>query len=218
MKTIKRKFKENAYSEVTIQLFNEVLYRKLEDRKKTKLEREACIEELKEFDVKEDYYKRTGDYEKVILLSKDKQDKLKRIEEIDNLLNHDDLKVSDDEHKQFNAAYDEEVSTITSDYKQQKKVVDEAINNLTEAYKQLAVLKVETGRRLSRKEYVDSNIKGDSDRDSITTIFRGVLPPSAVYQKDDTTEEAIARKVYKQLDNANGQAFKEVKTNRGEVK
>lgn len=95
-----------------------------------------------------------------------------------------------------------------------KKVVDEAIKNLTEAYKQLAVLKVEAGRRLSRKEYVDSNINGDS----ITTIFRGVLPPSAVYQKDDTTEEAIARKVYQQLDNANGQAFKEVKTNRGEVK
>ncbi len=214
MKTIKRKFKENAYSEVTIQLFNEVLYRKLEDRKKTKLEREACIKELKELDVKEDYYKRNGDYEEVIQLSKDKQDKLKRIEEIDNLLNHDDLKVSDDEHKQFNAAYDEEVNTITSDYKQQKKVVDEAINNLTEAYKQLAVLKVEAGRRLSRKEYVDSNINGDK----ITTIFRGVLPPSAVYQKDDTTEEAIARKVYKQLDNANGQAFKEVKTNRGELK
>lgn len=214
MKTIKRKFKENAYSEVTIQLFNEVLYRKLEDRKKTKLEREACIKELKELDVKEDYYKRTGDYEEVIQLSKDKQDKLKRIEEIDNLLNHDDLKVSDDEHKQFNAAYDEEVSTITSDYKQQKKVVDEAISNLTEAYKQLAVLKVEVGRRLSCKEYVDSNINGDS----INTIFRGMLPPSAVYQKDDTTEEAIARKVYQQLDNANGQAFKEVKTNRGEVK
>lgn len=213
MKTIKRKFKENAYSEVTIQLFNEVLYRKLEDRKKTQLEREACIRELKELDVKEDYYKRTGDYEKVIQLSKDKQDKLKRIEEIDNLLNRDDLKVSDDEHKQFNAAYDEEVNTITSDYKQQKKVVDEAINNLTEAYKQLAVLKVEAGRRLSRKEYVDSNINGDS----VTTIFRGVLPPSAVYQKDDTTEEAIARKVYQRLDNANGQAFKEVKTNRGEL-
>ncbi len=214
MKTIKRKFKENAYSEVTIQLFNEVLYRKLEDRKKTQLEREACIRELKELDVKEDYYKRTGDYEKVIQLSKDKQDKLKRIEEIDNLLNHDDLKVSDDEHKQFNVAYDDEVNTITSDYKQQKKVVDEAIKNLTEAYKQLAVLKVEAGRRLSRKEYVDSNINGDN----VTTIFRGVLPPSAVYQKDDTTEEAIARKVYQQLDNANGQAFKEVKTNRGEVK
>ncbi|MEK4816298.1 hypothetical protein MKY53_05520 [Macrococcus sp. FSL R5-0951] len=214
MKTIKRKFKENAYSEVTIQLFNEVLYRKLEDRKKTKLEREACIKELKELDVKEDYCKRTGDYEKVIQLSKEKQDKLKRIEEIDNLLNHDDLKVSDDEHKQFNAAYNEEANTINSDYKQQKKVVDEAIKNLTEAYKQLAVLKVEAGRRLSRKEYVDSNINGDS----ITTIFRGVLPPSAVYQKDDTTEEAIARKVYQQLDNANGQAFKEVKTNRGEVK
>lgn len=214
MKTIKRKFKENAYSEVTIQLFNEVLYRKLEDRKKTKLEREACIRELKELDVKEDYYKRTGDYDKVIQLSKEKQDKLKRIEEIDNLLNHDDLKVSDDEHKQFNAAYNEEVNTINSDYKQQKKVVDEAIKNLTEAYKQLAVLKVEAGRRLSRKEYVDSNINGDN----VTTIFRGVLPPSAVYQKDDTTEEAIARKVYQQLDNANGQAFKEVKTNRGEVK
>lgn len=214
MKTIKRKFKENAYSEVTIQLFNEVLYRKLEDRKKAKLEREACIKELKELDVKEDYYKRTGDYEKVIQLSKDKQDKLKRIEEIDNLLNHDDLKVSDDEHKQFNAAYNEEVNTITSDYKQQKKVVDEAINNLAEAYKQLAVLKVEAGRRLSRKEYVDSNINGDS----IGTIFRGVLPPSAVYQKDDTTEESIARKVYQQLDSANGQAYKEVKTNRGEVK
>lgn len=214
MKTIKRKFKENAYSEVTIQLFNEVLYRKLEDRKKTQLEREACIKELKELDVKEDYYKRTGDYEEVIQLSKDKQDKLKRIEEIDNLLNHDDLKVSDDEHKQFNAAYNEEVNTITSDYKKQKKVVDEAISNLTEAYKQLAVLKVEAGRRLSCKEYVDSNINGDS----VTTIFRGVLPPSAVYQKDDTTEEAIARKVYQQLDNANGQAFKEVKTNRGELK
>lgn len=213
MKTIKRKFKENAYSEVTIQLFNEVLYHKLEDRKKTKLEREACIKELKELDVKEDYCKRTGDYEKVIQLSKDKQDKLKRIEEIDNLLNHDDLKVSDDEHKQFNAAYNEEVNTINSDYKQQKKVVDEAINNLTEAYKQLAVLKVEAGRRLSCKEYVDSNINSDS----INTIFRGMLPPSAVYQKDDTTEEAIARKVYQQLDNANGQAFKEVKTNRGEL-
>ena len=214
MKTIKRKFKENAYSEVTIQLFNEVLYRKLEDRKKTKLEREACIKELKELDVKEDYYKRTGDYEKVIQLSKDKQDKLKRIEEIDNLLNHDDLKVSDDEHKQFNAAYNEEVNTITSDYKQQKKVVDEAINNLTEAYKQLAVLKVEAGRRLSRKEYVDSNINGDS----ITTIFRGMKFPNEVYRQDNTTDEAFARKVYQQLDNANGQAFKEVKTNRGELK
>lgn len=213
MKTIKRKFKENAYSEVTIQLFNEVLYRKLEDRKKTKLEREACIEELKELDVKEDYYKRTGDYEKVIQLSKDKQDKLKRIEEIDNLLNHDDLKVSDDEHKQFNAAYDDEVNTITSDYKQQKKVVDEAISNLTEAYKQLAVLKVEAGRRLSRKEYVDSNINGDS----ITTIFRGMKFPNEVYRQDNTTDEAFARKVYQQLDNANGQAFKEVKTNRGEL-
>lgn len=213
MKTIKRKFKENAYSEVTIQLFNEVLYRKLEDRKKTKLEREACIEELKELDVKEDYYKRTGDYEKVIQLSKDKQDKLKRIEEIDNLLNHDDLKVSDDEHKQFNAAYDDEVSTINSDYKQQNKVVDEAISNLTEAYKQLAVLKVEVGRRLSRKEYVDSNINSDK----ITTIFRGMKFPNEVYQKDNTTDEAIARKVYQQLDNANGQAFKEVKTNRGEL-
>lgn len=214
MKTIKRKFKENAYSEVTIQLFNEVLYRKLEDRKKTKLEREACIKELKELDVKEDYYKRTGDYEKVIQLSKDKQDKLKRIEEIDNLLNRDDLKVSDDEHKQFNAAYNDEVKTITSDYKQQKKVVDEAISNLTEAYKQLAVLKVEAGRRLSRKEYVDSNINGDS----ITTIFRGMKFPNEVYRQDNTTDEAFARKVYQQLDNANGQAFKEVKTNRGEVK
>lgn len=213
MKTIKRKFKENAYSEVTIQLFNEVLYRKLEDRKKTKLEREACIKELKELDVKEDYCKRTGDYEKVIQLSKDKQDKLKRIEEIDNLLNHDDLKVSDDEHKQFNAAYDDEVSTITSDYKQQKKVVDEAISNLTEAYKQLAVLKVEVGRRLSRKEYVDSNINGDS----ITTIFRGMKFPNEVYRQDNTTDEAFAKKVYQQLDNANGQAFKEVKTNRGEL-
>lgn len=213
MKTIKRKFKENAYSEVTIQLFNEVLYRKLEDRKKTKLEREACIKELKELDVKEDYCKRTGDYEKVIQLSKEKQDKLKRIEEIDNLLNHDDLKVSDDEHKQFNAAYDDEVSTINSDYKQQKKVVDEAINNLTEAYKQLAVLKVEAGRRLSRKEYVDSNINGDS----ITTIFRGMKFPNEVYRQDNTTDEAFARKVYQQLDNANGQAFKEVKTNRGEL-
>lgn len=214
MKTIKRKFKENAYSEVTIQLFNEVLYRKLEDRKKTKLEREACIKELKELDVKEDYYKRTGDYEKVIQLSKDKQDKLKRIEEIDNLLNHDDLKVSDDEHKQFNAAYDDELSTITSDYKKQKKVVDEAINNLTEAYKQLAVLKVEAGRRLSRKEYVDSNINGDS----ISTIFRGMKFPNEVYRQDNTTDESIARKVYQQLDNANVQAFKEVKTNRGELK
>lgn len=214
MKTIKRKFKENAYSEVTIQLFNEVLYRKLEDRKKTKLEREACIRELKELDVKEDYYKRTGDYEKVIQLSKDKQDKLKRIEEIDNLLNHDDLKVSDDEHKQFNAAYDDEVNTITSDYKQQKKVVDEAISNLTEAYKQLAMLKVESGRRLSRKEYVDSNINGDS----ITTIFRGMKFPNEVYRQDNTTDEAFARKVYQQLYNANGQAFKEVKTNRGELK
>lgn len=213
MKTIKREFKENAYSEVTIQLFNEVLYRKLEDRKKTKLEREACIKELKELDVKEDYYKRTGDYEKVIQLSKDKQEKLKRIEEIDNLLNHDDLKVSDDEHKQFNAAYDDEVSTITSDYKQQKKVVDEAISNLAEAYKQLAVLKVESGRRLSRKEYVDSNINGDS----ITTIFRGMKFPNEVYRQDNTTDEAFARKVYQQLDNANGQAFKEVKTNRGEL-
>lgn len=213
MKTIKRKFKENAYSEVTIQLFNEVLYRKLEDRKKTKLEREACIKELKELDVKEDYCKRTGDYEKVIQLSKEKQDKLKRIEEIDNLLNHDDLKVSDDEHKQFNAAYDDEVSTINSDYKQQKKVVDEAINNLTEAYKQLAVLKVEAGRRLSRKEYVDSNINGDS----ITTIFKGMKFPNEVYRQDNTTDEAFARKVYQQLDNANGQAFKEVKTNRGEL-
>lgn len=213
MKTIKRKFKENAYSEVTIQLFNEILYRKLEDRKKTKLEREACIKELKELDVKEDYCKRTGDYEKVIQLSKEKQDKLKRIEEIDNLLNHDDLKVSDDEHKQFNAAYDDEVSTINSDYKQQKKVVDEAINNLTEAYKQLAVLKVEAGRRLSRKEYVDSNINGDS----ITTIFRGMKFPNEVYRQDNTTDEAFARKVYQQLDNANGQAFKEVKTNRGEL-
>lgn len=213
MKTIKRKFKENAYSEVTIQLFNEVLYRKLEDRKKTKLEREACIKELKELDVKEDYYKRTGDYEKVIQLSKDKQDKLKRIEEIDNLLNHDDLKVSDDEHKQFNAAYDDEVSTITSDYKQQKKVVDEAISNLTEAYKQLAMLKVEAGRRLSRKEYVDSNINGDS----ISTIFKGMKFPNEVYRQDNTTDEAFARKVYQQLDNANGQAFKEVKTNRGEL-
>lgn len=213
MKTIKRKFKENAYSEVTIQLFNEVLYRKLEDRKKTKLEREACIKELKELDVKEDYCKRTGDYEKVIQLSKEKQDKLKRIEEIDNLLNHDDLKVSDDEHKQFNAAYDDEVSTITSDYKQQKKVVDEAISNLTEAYKQLAVLKVEAGRRLSRKEYVNSNINGDS----ITTIFRGMKFPNEVYRQDNTTDEAFARKVYQQLDNANGQAFKEVKTNRGEL-
>lgn len=213
MKTIKRKFKENAYSEVTIQLFNEVLYRKLEDRKKTKLEREACIKELKELDVKEDYCKRTGDYEKVIQLSKEKQDKLKRIEEIDNLLNHDDLKVSDDEHKKFNAAYNEEVNTINSDYKQQKKVVDEAINNLTEAYKQLAVLKVEAGRRLSRKEYVDSNINGDS----ITTIFRGMKFPNEVYRQDNTTDEAFARKVYQQLDNANGQAFKEVKTNRGEL-
>ena len=92
-------------------------------------------------------------------------------------------------------------------------MVDEAINNLTEAYKQLAVLKVEAGRRLSRKEYVDSNINGDS----ISTIFRGMKFPNEVYRQDNTTDEAFARKVYQQLDNANGQAFKEVKTNRGEL-
>lgn len=161
-----KKVQENS-----IKLFNETIFNKVKESQALHYNYDKHVSDLKKIDNKIDYYKRNGDYAEATRLKREQKDLEDKMVKIDDQFLETDFSVSEDEFNQFYEAYKKELTPLKDEHENLRKEMKDKIKELAEVYKRLQDNKNQAGRRISRKQYVDSY----KDNGSKNLIYKGQL-------------------------------------------
>lgn len=195
-----KKVQENS-----IKLFNETIFKKVNDSKALHYNYDRHVNDLKKIDLKIDYHKRNGDYAESTRLKREQKDLEDKMVKIDDQFLETDFSVSDEEFNQFYEAYSKELEPIKSEHEKLRKEMKDKIKELAEVYKKLQDNKNQAGRRISRKQFVDSYKRYGSKR----SIYKGQLLPTEINIGGDVEPIHYGNYVENELKKVSLEAYQE---------
>lgn len=195
-----KKVQENS-----IKLFNETIFKKVNDSKALHSSYDRHVNDLKKIDLKIDYHKRNGDYAESTRLKREQKDLEDKMVKIDDQFLETDFSVSDEEFNQFYESYKKELTPLKDEHEKLRKEMKDKIEELAEVYKRLQDNKNQAGRRISRKQLVDSY----KNHGSKMSIYKGQLSSYEINIGGDVEPLDYGKLVERELEKVRIEAYQE---------
>lgn len=196
----------------TINIFDNGIYDKGVKAKEVKQKYNDLTDRIKQLNAKITYYQNNDEFAEATKLKRLQSDLEQELIDVDEQLNTDDYKVTDEAFEQFYAAYNEEMSTFESEHQKLKKEMDEKLKEAAKVYEKLIQNKNEAGRRISRERYVKQEKRNPGD---INNRYKGQMLAHEINLGDgdkyneQTTPRGYAWQLEQALDNVSKAEFQQ---------
>lgn len=146
--------KVKTVSEDTINIFDNQIYDKVERSKETKQKYNDLTDRIKQLNAKITHYQNNDEFAEATKLKRLQSDLESDLVAVDEQLNTDDYKVTDDEFDSFYNAYNEDMKAFKANHAALKQEMDKQLQAMAETYQKIVENKNDAGRRISRERFV----------------------------------------------------------------
>lgn len=196
----------------TITIFDKQIYDKGVKAKEVKQKYNDLTDRIKQLNAKITYYQNNDEFAEATKLKRLQGDLEQALIDVDEQLNTDDYKVTDETFEQFYTAYNEEMSAFESEHQKLAKEMNNKLKEAAKVYEKLIQNKNEAGRRISRERYVKQEHQNPGD---INNSYKGQMLDHEVNLGDgdkyneQTTPRGYAWQLEQALDDVSKAEFQQ---------